>query len=184
MSDISLALKKNLGAYLLTKAPTLTGYLVDWPEPNEEMSLPSLTIVTGRPSLTRCSPYLVTKGSVSSHQATNLYCVGQVDITLQVDLWCKYRKQRSDLFDLLVSAFQPTDPKGLVLDLGEDYHDEIANYLLTDWRFPDSPETSSRQEWRAIFGVEVTCRVIGSTTDYMITQVPVLDFDTPEGALE
>lgn len=179
MADFLKSVNRDLGSFLGNAVPTFAKVYDEFPEPNQEMELPALSIVTGRPRFERCDPYLVDEGAVADHQATNNYVIGQYDLSLQLDIWAKYKIQRSSLYEEVFQALNPVNQKGLQITLS-DYFSEVCSYQLVSYAFSNDQEAAiTRQEWRVRLEVEASCRAVAQSTDYVITQEPVLTFTTP-----
>jgi len=179
MSDFLKCVNRDLGSLIAAEISDLEEIYNEFPEPNAEMELPALSIVTGRPRFERCDPYLVTLGVETDNEATNNYCIGQYDLMLQIDIWAKYKVQRTKLYEQLFNLLNPVTRKGLQIALS-DYHSEICSYQLLGYDFRNDEDSAiSRQEWRVRLEVEASCRAITQSTEYIITQEPVLDFSTP-----
>jgi hypothetical protein len=151
---------KSLANYLRTELPDVQ-VLEDWPDPKEQLSMPTISIIaSGNRGYTHCFPQFWKK-TVNEENALLddvVYRVGQYDFTLQLDLWCEYKVQRGELYervhDALNKQFLTDSPAGLSLEL-EDYHDLIARFDQAGYTYLDSEENSQRSEWRVKIDVLV-----------------------------
>lgn len=172
VEDLATHLEGELGA-------SISAVYREWPDANQEMTFPSVSITSGKPRFTRCAPYLLTTGAVASHQATTTYVIGQYDLDMQLDVWTRYNIQRSQLYELVNQALNPVDDIGLVLTLS-DYYSQIASFLQVDVDFLGDSQAATVNEWRVMMMLKATCNAVGSRTDYIITQDPELVFTTPD----
>jgi len=153
--------------------------LPEWPEANKLMTLPAAAIETsGQPQYERCAPYLLSMGTVANNKATNLYVVGEYTLNLQLDIWTKYKVQRDSLYEAVFQAIQSPNPQGYSLQLAA-YYNEWVTFTLKGYKFMDEGNSLHEKTWRAVLQLEASCRAISTTTDFVITQPPVLTFDTP-----
>lgn len=63
MTGFARALTEALAAQLATVAGIAKVY-PEWPEANAQLVVPSISIVTSSPQYERCSPYIITQGTV------------------------------------------------------------------------------------------------------------------------
>lgn len=179
--EFTRAVVEALATSVNTNVTGLAAVYRDWPDKNIELAYPSISVLPGAPQFTRCQPYLYSQGAVASgeHTAATKYVVGQYELPIQLDVWCKYKAQRATILDLVMAMLNPTLAKGYVLRLTA-YHDVWVNITTRGYKWLDSMNASALQEWRAIVELELTCLAIRSTTDYIITEEPVLTFTTPD----
>lgn len=177
MTDVSRAVCRSLASYLDANTSGFSEIYPEWPGANEDISLPALSITCSNPTFTKCPPYLLSSGSVTEHAAVNKYVVGQYDFIVQLDLWAKYKVQRSTLYQEVFEALHSSLDGGSIITL-TDYYSQLCGLTEISHRLPDDAETSSRQEWRAIIELEGTCSAIIERNDYMVTQEPDLTFTT------
>lgn len=152
----------------------------DWPNKNENIVFPAVSVLAREPRFQRCSPYLHRQGTVDedTNQAVNEYVIGAYTLPVQVDIWARSKKERATFVDRFIAAVQPVTPVGLVLTLA-DYYSLKANTTMLGYRWLDDEKTPSTQEWRCVVEMEIDCKAIRTTTDYIITQEPELVFSTP-----
>jgi hypothetical protein len=175
---LSRALVAALAAHLRDEVTGIAKVYEEWPDRNQALSYPSISIISGEAAFTRCAPYLKEIGDVVDHEAETTYVVGDFTIPLQLDIWARYKPERDTFMQRVFAALQPSNGQGLCLQLAA-YFDEWAGYMMQGQRYPDSGETVTLQEWRAIISLEATCRAVSTTTEYIITQEPELTLTTP-----
>jgi hypothetical protein len=179
------AIAEALAADIAAKVPALVQVLPEWPEANQLLNMPAATIETQQPLYERCAPYLLSLGSVANNQATSLYIVGEYTLQMQLDIWTKYKVQRGALYEAVFQALQPSGSgwrggnAGYTLQLAA-YYNEWTNFTLKGYKFMDQGDSIREKTWRAVLQLEASCRAVGTNTDYVITQPPVLTFDTPD----
>lgn len=171
MADFVKAAVDALASHVSSNIGELEDVYTEWPNMNEELALPSISILSQPSSFAKCTPYLEEKGSVSNHQATDQYVIGQYDISLQVDIWAKYKPERASIYQKFFDLFHADLEGGMNLKL-TDYFDQWCSFTQVGYRFPDGPESATRQEWRAIIDIEATCKAIVERDDYIITETP------------
>jgi hypothetical protein len=179
VTDFPKSCVDALAAYLLANVAGISKVYSEWPNKNQTLSYPSISITSGKMNFRRCPPRVLSIGSVANNQATNKYVVGDYDpLTLQLDIWARNKPERADFYEKVFALLQPAAQQGLALQL-TNYHNEIVSFHLTGYRYADAEQTATLQEWRAILSLEAAGRAIVSQTDYVITQEPVLTFDMP-----
>jgi len=181
MADFIGGVIKGLTDGLATAG--LTGLTIyrEWPAANKEMALPALSLLTVAPRFTRCAPYVLSKTTPDvDNNAVVKWCVGQYDLSIQMDIWTAYKAQRNALYEAVFNFFQGQGDAGFNVALTE-YHNAICGYQQTSYSLGDDEERSSREEWRARFTIEATCRAIVSKTEAIITEVPQLNFTIEDG---
>lgn len=172
------ALAEALAAKLRTAVPSFAEVYPEWPEMNQQLVYPSCAITTREPVYTRCAPYLLSIGDVVNNQATSIYCVGEFEARVQLDIWTRYKIERDTFYDRVFQVLEPASGLGLALQLS-DYFDQWATVTQLSFKFDENPEAVARKEWRVFVELAVTCKAISTAQDYVITQEPVLVFDTP-----
>ena len=176
MQSIQFAIAQALAYDLGGKVPALQKVYPEWPEANQLLVYPSATIETQPSTYMRMAPYIVTRGSVANNKAQNTYCVGTYETLLQVDIWSKYKVERDALVMAMFDALQPVSLGGYNLTLAE-YFGEVLGFTLTNFKYMDDSESVRQKTWRAMFSLSASCRAINTTTDFIITQAPVLELD-------
>jgi len=165
------ALADSLGQYLVSEIGELEEYYPEFPQQNEEIEIPSVSIISSSNQFRALPPYQCEDtGTVKKNKAQIMYAVGIYDITLQVDLWARNKAERDELYRLAFDALNPDiQPMGLRLVV-EEYYGQIANLLYTDHELPDNGESSQVDEWRAILTVQATCKAIRCRSEFIITE--------------
>ena len=178
MSDICSQVAKGLAAAF--SGLNFTAIYDEWPNHNETMALPALSINCTNARFKRSSnPEQLTQGSVVDNIATSTYFIGDYDLNVQLDIWARYKPERATLYRELFDLLQaPLDGSGLIISLPNYFSQKVA---LTEvgHRLPDSPELSSRQEWRATLEFEASVNAVVSRDEYIMTEVPEITFTTP-----
>jgi hypothetical protein len=151
----SITIIRTLGQYLKQRMPELNTVIEGFPEFNERLVYPCVSLhVVGEPQLTNLPPSIL-KAYPNSEDPDLLdvvYKVGFYDLSIQADLWVGYKSQRDvwyDKFsDAMSSQFLNGDkPMGLSLELLE-YYGAIARYDQVGYTFEDGEAGSQRAEWR------------------------------------
>ncbi len=141
----------------------ITDVLEEFPNPNQDLNYPSISIITkGDVEHVNWMPSVFKKPDnvIDPNKADVVYIVGQYNFSLQVDLWTEYKPQRAEFFQKILDAFDKQfidseQPTGLSLVL-DDYHGGIARYDQVGYNYLDNESESQRNEWRAIFDVLVS----------------------------
>ena len=141
----------------------LTDVLEEFPNPNQDLNYPSISVITkGDVGHTNWMPSVFKKSDnvIDPNKLDVVYTVGQYDFSLQVDLWTEYKPQRAEFFQKILDAMDKQfidneQPMGLSLIL-DDYHGAIARYDQVGYNYLDDESGSQRNEWRAIFDVLVS----------------------------
>jgi hypothetical protein len=163
---------------------TVEQVLEEFPEANNELIYPALSIITqGTPEFSpELSPYLleeIEEPEVGEHKAPAKYVVGSYDLTLQVDIWCGSKEERFTAYDQFFAALNKQfQPMGLSLQL-VDYHNVWARYDLSGHTFDDSAAGSQRNEWRVKCNVLVHCRAVVEREEFIVTQPIETELETP-----
>lgn len=177
MSELATLLDTELGSAIEQVLP-------EWPSANVEMDLPSITLtLAGNPEFTPHAPVAFSLGAVTDHQSSNKYVVGQYDFRVQLDIWAKYKKQRSSLYEAVFNILRPTTGTGLVLQL-TDYHNVYCPVSLDGFGHSDNQGSAMNAEWRATVFLVGTCMAVNTSTDYIITQVPEITVELPITEIE
>lgn len=152
---------KRLALHFKTQVPKLKAVLEDFPEPNEKLLYPCVSITTREPQFKPLSPYeILPIENPTHHLAEVKWVVGLYDFKLQVDLWTRNKEERMDLFDLLFNALNPQiQPMGLSLRL-KDYYNIWCRYSLDAHRIADDETSSQRGEFRLQVDVLANCKAI------------------------
>lgn len=169
---VTEALVRDLGKYLKTAVPELSAVYDDFPSANQQLDMPCATIYASRPLFTTMMPYVVAKGAKDDqNRALVTRVFGQWDVTLQLDLWCKTKLERHELFQKLVLALNPNiSTSGLSLQL-MDYHAQWARFDMGKNELVDSEQASQRGEWRVRIDVVANVKACKVSLDYLIVEI-------------
>ena len=154
---------RTLTEFLLANVADVSDVLEEFPNPNQDLNYPSITVITsGTPELINWMPVVFSKvdNAVDPNLLDVVYVVGQYNIKLQVDLWTEYKSDRAVFFQKILDAMdkqfiEDEKPTGLSLVL-KDYHGAIARYDQVGYNYMDNESESQRNEWRAIFDIVVS----------------------------
>lgn len=179
MDSCDLAIK-SLAAYLKSEISELSDVFADWPDPKQQLVVPSVSIMAaGTRGFRHCQPEIFKRTVNADNPDLDdvVYTIGQYDYTLQIDLWTEYKPQRGELYekihDALNKQFLNTDqPCGLSLTIPE-YHDMIARFDQVGYTFMDSEEASQRSEWRVKIDVLVTHSKLAVKVQSRIEEITV-----------
>lgn len=156
---VSYAVTRALADHLGSSITELVNIFEDFPEPNEVLEYPSLSIVTPAPDLRNEAPYIYSSDAASGTSMTSRYVTGEYEWPIiQVDLWAGSKMERHKLLEKIVDAFSSQFPvMGLSLTLA-DYHNVMCRYDMIGYDFPDGEEQSQRREFRAVVKVIAHCK--------------------------
>jgi len=145
--------------------------------------MPSLTISSGNPILTPFQPhaYQQTIPDGQTKGPTD-FVVGEWDYKLQLDLWCKNKEERSQIFDDFFKGFNKAvgddAPMGLSLQL-PNYYNVWCRFDINDLNFLDDESSAERGERRA--KIMVLCNVPAIRTQIVpIMKVIETTVETPD----
>jgi hypothetical protein len=177
MTPSNIVAVKTLAAYLKAEIPELN-ILEEWPDPKEEMALPTLSILSvGKQEHTHAFPLIHKKIAIEGEELKKkvVYSVADMDIKLQLDLWTDYKAKRDEFYDLIMAAFDKQflvngAPTGLSLEL-EDYHETFARYDQTGYTYLDSSDNGQRQEWRAKIDVLVNHPRLVEKDEFIMAEI-------------
>ena len=152
----NITVVRSLAEYLKIEIPILDEVYEEWPNPNQDLVYPSISIVTvGTAQLLNFSPTISSTidnvGNPALKDVT--YYVGDYNLSLQVDIWTEYKEKRGELLELFGDAidkgFIDSDgvPMGLSLPL-LNYHGALARYDQVGYNYMDSERGSQMAEWR------------------------------------
>jgi hypothetical protein len=156
------AVVQGLADFLKANMPSLKSAYYNWPDPNEELVYPAVSVFSKNPKFTPLFPYIVYKSDIdeTTNLATVRRVIGMYDFSLQVDLWSSYKAQREQLLEEFIQAMSlDYEVAGLSLQL-QDYYDQWARYDFDVPTFIDEEQASQRNEWRITAGVFANCRVV------------------------
>lgn len=173
----------ELGDYL-RNALQLRQVIEDFPDPNQSLSYPALSLSIIGADYQPETPYIHNQPSASNHKSDVKYVVGQYNWTIRLDFWERSKEERHDLYERFFQAFSPNLPRhGLSLTL-KNYHDIICSYTQTNFSLGDSEEASQRREWRAQVDIVANCRAVLTKREYIVTQEPQLTLETVDQSQE
>lgn len=182
--SITEAIPYQLGEYLVDTIEDLKEYYDEWPQSNETLDMPCVSVITLNPEFRPLMPYYLKpeSGEITAHAANIKYVVGIYDIPIQLDIWARNKEERDDLFDAVFNALNPNiSPMGLVLAL-EEYHNQLCDIVMTGHEHGDSQERSERDEWRTTLKLLATCKAVRIRKDFVIedTEITVETLNTSE----
>ncbi len=178
--EILIALREHFDKYI----PKLRTILLEFPESNQRLRLPALSIGISNVGHEPLFPYPFETGSVQDHQSEIKYVVGQYNWTLQLDLWAKTKEELHDLYEDFYQGFNNNVRlPGLSLEL-RDYYGIMCNYYIVGFSFANDEIGSQTKEWRATVDLEANCKAILRKSEYIITDTPELTFTTPREITE
>lgn len=167
-SSVTKEVVKRLALYLKAQMTDLAQVLEDFPEANQALNYPCLSVMTGTPKHLPRAPQFVSSVAGTSPALTSKYVVGDYEWSLQLDLWCSSKEERHALYEKFYNAFNSQWPTmGLSLTLSE-YHGEICRYDLSDYKFDDSEAGSQRKEWRTKIVVLANCQAIKTHDEFAV----------------
>jgi len=176
--SVTEAVLKALADHLETELTELSDVIDGFPESNVQLSYPALSIIdTGstdyRPEM---SPYPyndIEEGDIADHSAEVKYVIGQHNFNIQLDLWCRSKEERDDLFESFMKAFNSQFPRlGLNLVL-TDYHGIYCSYSMNGYSTEDAEISSQRQEWRVKINILANCKAILGKEEFIIEDTSV-----------
>ena len=169
--SITEVLPKVLGKYLKDNVDSLKEYYDEFPEANQMLKLPSVSVFCTTNEFRPMQPYIVKKpipSEVLSHKYRYKYVVGMYDIGIQLDLWAGSKEERDDLFDSIFNALNPNiSPMGVVLKL-EEYFNQLCDIVYVEHTYADSEERSQKDEWRMTLRLLANVKAIRERRDYVI----------------
>lgn len=182
MTEYVKAVVDAFAGAISTGIPALSGkVLSEWPNRNDQLTIPCAAVLMVEPGFTGCAPYLIESGVVDAvtNTATNRYVVGQYDSRIQVDVWAKNKPERAAICQALFNLIHGIRATGYNIQLSS-YFDRWACFSMESGpKFSQDEQAATRQEWRAMFMFEVGCNAVREGVDYMITEEPELLFSLP-----
>jgi hypothetical protein len=153
--------------------------LQEWPDANQQLTYPSLTITKTKPVRTPSMPLdvFVTAPDQSNQVIANTY-IADWDDTFQLDLWCRSKAERRFLTSQIVDVFNSQEldatsnnnANGLSILIPEQFN-EYARFDMDQVQTVDDEAGSQRQERRTKITVLVNCREIRQRSYYAIKQI-------------
>ncbi len=170
---------KKYGNYLSGKMSSLTEVYEEFPSGNRKLKMPSVSIITeGKATFDpeTSGAYVASSSDISGEPALKVikYVIGQYEVPLQIDFWCRNKEERSQIYAEFVDAMTGQDitaePQiGVILALTE-YHNAFCHYDLGGYSFDDDETSSQRKEWRVKIDVVATCKAIVERTQSVILE--------------
>lgn len=160
----------HLGDHLKEKMPLIRNVLLDFPEYNESLTMPCLSIMSNNPTFTpQLAPYEYSQKQISGASYEFLYVVGQYDWNIQLDIWCQNKEQRHQLYDQFFKAFNSQFPvMGLTLEMS-DYYKILCRYDQIGLNYdPDGEGSSQRKEWRVKIDLLGSCKAVADRKEFAI----------------
>ncbi len=151
----------------------------DWPDPNETLEYPTISILQKNPEFFPLSAYELEKDAVPEDalKANVRYVYGSYEWPMQLDIWAGSKAERNRLYEEFQKAFNTQLPvHGLSLRL-EGYYNTTCRYDLSDYNFNDDEQVSQRREWRATMTILAHCKAILEKEEFLIKTGEVT-FDT------
>ena len=159
---------RELAKYIENNMDKIVSVNDEWPNPNEELETPSMTITSVSPEYVDHPPTVISKKELASGKLKVLYEIGQYNLRMQLDIWADYKDQRGELYEQFDNAFnkaflEQDKPRGLILNL-PNYHNQLVNYTQMGYNFPDSENNSQTGEWRVKIDLIVNFRRVKEVT--------------------
>lgn len=167
---------KGLIVHLKANMPSLKQAYDDWPNPNQKLEYPCLSIFSRNPSYMGVNPYVISKGDpiISGPDEDKVpvrTVIGMWDFKFQIDLWADSKPTRAKIEKELMAAFsKDRSTSGVNLQL-TDYFSEWVHFDLADFAYADTEEGSQRSEWRVKVDVLANCREIIETNEFIIETI-------------
>ena len=133
MADsVSKELLLRLSLHLQKYVPGLAQVSSEWPNANQELKYPSITLLTKNPKHHPFSPYPMekhdTEEELSVPKREVKYVVGNWEWPIQLDIWCKTKEQRNEFFQKLFLAFNLNSSAPGITATMANYHNALARY--------------------------------------------------------
>lgn len=151
----------------------------EWPDSNEQLQMPSVTLTAGKDKRTPIQPEEVSRTLPDdNNQVVQVVATAHYDLSIQLDLWCRTKAERRQFLNAILGAFNASEnnsdaPSGLSLQL-TNYFNVYARYEIDAHEFRDDEVAAERQERRATIMLLVNTRECVSRTMYAINQTTVL----------
>lgn len=168
------AVIKIIVSHLKSKMTSVKAFSEDWPNPSQNLLLPSVTILTGEPQFTQMENYVISKGTVKDAKTGKypvVVCKGQYEMRLKAHLWADSKPARQKLYEEFFNAMNPDfRVSGLRLQMAE-YFNEWATFDIEKHTFLDNEESAQRSERRVVVDILVNVRAVVEQADYLIEQI-------------
>jgi hypothetical protein len=187
-SSVTRGLFSALKKHLKTAMPELKEVYDDFPLATETLQYPSMSVFTGQPRFMNGLPYAHTRTRVDAEDDENpavnvVNIIGQYEFRLQLDLWCKTKFERHDLYEKLFRALNPdTATSGLSLQLTE-YYDLWARFLVNDFQLMAGEAETQRNEFRVKVGVVADVKAVTESVESAILEIEN-NMETPSASEE
>lgn len=184
VEEITVEIGRALGEKLDDLVPKIRQVTNEFPGRSTKLKYPALSVFANDPDITPMQRYIHEQGVKNDTNPDDIYSINKyvtakLDFTLQLDLWCRSKEERSMMVNLLQDAFEEEETtSGITLTL-KNYHDIIARYDLVGIGYEDSEIASQRKEWRAKIDVIANCKKIVEKRQGIIL-VTELDLETPD----
>lgn len=174
------ALVASLQSYLAQAISGLT-VLAEFPDPNQRLKYPSLSIFSGDPQHQAFPPTKVSQTTPDTQgRVVVTQFVGEYDLTMQLDLWCSSKPERDLYIGKVLNAINAQsmdltgkrNPTGLSLQLA-NYFGEWARYDIDGHSYRDDEQAAERRERRAKIRLLANVREITQRTYYVMKHVKV-----------
>ena len=130
----------------------------EFPRPNEPLNPPSLSLISTSTKIEPRMPTVI-KNTVDpddQNDVTSTFILGEYQLSLQLDLWTEYKKERESFYSKIIDIFDSQIASGRSLGLKlqmANYHDVIASYDLLSYNYQDDSNRSLMGEWRIMFEI-------------------------------
>lgn len=178
--QVTKAILKELGDHLGKRMSVLKDVLLDWPDANEVLNYPTLSITTNTPTFLPLMPYqLSAEDPKANNKIRTLNVTGQYEWNLQLDFWTGTKPERHSIYSQFVAAFNSQYISGEREDVAlalalKDYHGIFAIYDQTNYSFPDSEESSQRREWRLKVNVLANTKQVLERESFAILETEIV----------
>ena len=183
--SITESITKTLAEYLEEESDTIRQTIIDFPEPNLKLKMPSVSVMA--PSMEfepTGNPYRCNNLPDSGNKAKVQYVVGEAVFPMQLDIWAGNKEELDDTYEEVFNLLNPdVCNTGLRLEMVEYFKIPVI-YLITGHNRENSETASQRDEWRITLNVLATCKVVRTKKEFIIreteVQVDVCRGDEPE----
>lgn len=161
-------------------AAAITGLTVrdEWPNANQKLIFPSVTLTAGKVTTMNRAPEQMSVTTPVANQVTATECIGEHDFKLQVDLWTRTKIERDTILGQILNALSPIPVgngganrcAGLSLQLSNYYNDWVR-FDVDGHELVDDEAAAQRQERRARIDLLVNCRAIQLRTYYAMVSI-------------
>ena len=174
------AVLNEFAIYLLAEIPEL-GVLKEWPNANQTLNYPMVSLVSGKAQLmNRPLEQIALTEPDEDGKVTATYVVGQYDYKLQADIWAGNKAERDVYLGKFLDAVNKEamdstgkdNPMGLSLKL-PSYFDIIARLDVDSHEYQDDMQAAQRQERRVRVDILVNVRAIKQRTLYAMKNVEI-----------